>query len=368
MNRPTRVLFLLPTLHGGGAERVVLTLLRHLDRERITATLAVLDGRNVAYRTEIPEDIEYLDLGTVRVRHSLGSIVRLIRRRRPDTVFCIVSHLNLALALLKPLLPRGTRLVARETNVLSEALRTHPRERLWRAGFRHLYGRFDAVICQSQTMRTELVSQFGLAAAKAVVIHNPVDVERIRRLAEERLPEALPWSENDINLVAAGRLSAEKGFDILIEALARLKDPRFRVTILGEGVLQPDLERLAEERGVRSRVHFAGFLANPYPVIARADAVVMSSRFEVFPNVVLEALACGTPVVATPAPGGIFEIAAGRSDCVLAGGLSSEELASTIGSFPFERHFLRRSDLSEYSVERISGEYLSVLAPVRVNR
>src|SRR5688572_23676193 len=100
-----KVLFLIPTLHGGGSERVVVNLLRYLDRSRFELTLGVVDMRAAAYLDAIPKDIEFLDFGYSRLRYAVPRIIREIWRRRPDVVFCTLGHLNLTLGLLRPLLP-----------------------------------------------------------------------------------------------------------------------------------------------------------------------------------------------------------------------------------------------------------------------
>ena len=105
------MLFVLPTLHGGGAERVVLTILRHLDRHLFEVSLAVVDARKPAFATDLPQGVEVIDLGCTRVRYSGAALIRLIWGRRPDIVFCALGHLNLQLALIKPLLPRSTKLM-----------------------------------------------------------------------------------------------------------------------------------------------------------------------------------------------------------------------------------------------------------------
>ncbi|HEX5818288.1 MAG TPA: glycosyltransferase [Gemmatimonadales bacterium] len=364
MSGRTSVCFVVPSLHGGGAERVVLTLLRHLDRTRFRLLLAVLDGRDPAYPGDVPDDVEVIDLGCRRVRRALPAIVRLVRTRRPDVVFSVIGHLNLAMALLRPLLPRTTKLVARETVVVTEVLADSPWRGLVAQAYRRLYRRFDRVVCQSQDMRDDLVTHHGVPMEQTVVIHNPVDLERIAQLAAAPLPPAdeAAFSELGVHLVAAGRLTHQKGFDLLIEAIARCADPRFRLTVLGDGPLRAELESLARARGLSAVVRFAGFQGNPYPYFRRADAFVLSSRFEGLPNVVLEALACGTPVIATPAPGGTHELLAGRPGCAIADAVSSEALARTLGTYPFEaRCRIPATELTGFAAESIAQRYAAVL-------
>lgn len=349
----TRLLFLIPTLTGGGAERVVVTLLQHLDRARFELALAVVDTRDAAFRDQVPADVEFIDLGCRRVRQALPKLVRLLWRRRPDVVMSTLGHLNLALAIVRPLLPGGTRYVARETTIVSHGITEYRRSRLWAWAFRRFYGRFDRVICQSRAMRDDLVANFALDAKRTVIIHNPVDRARIVEAAASPVQSVTP--PGMLRVVAAGRLSIEKGFDLLLDALALARRRDLHLTILGDGPLRAELTARAEARGIADRVRFAGFLRNPYPTIGAADLFVLSSRYEGFPNVVLEALACGTPVVATPAPGGVREILDGVAGCVVADEVSAQALATALDRWQPSR--VPPAAVAPYAVKHIVEAY-----------
>ena len=329
----THILFLIPSLHGGGAERVITTLLQHLDRSSFKLTLALVDTRAAVFLKAVPADVEFIDLNCQRVRYALPKIIALIWKLHPDVVFSTLGHLNLALALLKPFLPRHPRYIARETNILSQVLAAGRIPWHWQWMYRLFYNNHDAVVCQSQDMLDDLVANWALSKERAVLIYNPVDVERIRRLVAGTSPDNYLEFEKDsvrVQLVAAGRLVNQKGFDLLIEAMKLLQYTQIRLTILGAGPLRANLERLAQALGVADLVRFTGFQTNPYAWIAQADAFVLSSRYEGFPNVVLEALACGTPVIAMPAPGGTREILDSIPQCMVAKEISAHALAEAI--------------------------------------
>ncbi len=361
------VLFLIPTLAAGGAERVIVTLLNHLDRSKLRLSLGVLDTQGAAFLSNIPGDIDFFDLQSSRVRYALPKIIRLIWRERPDVVFTTLGHLNLALAIARPLLPNKIKYLARETVVVSQFLRAEKFSKAWDFSYRNFYCRFDSIICQSNDMRDDLVASFSIPTKKLIVINNPVDVDRISQLASIPLetyinPDPDFDGEDFIRLAAAGRLVDQKGFDLLIEAVALSGLKQLKVTILGEGPLREDLEQLARSKGVANQVRFVGLQRNPYAFMARAGAFIMCSRFEGFPNVMLEALACGTRVIATPAPGGIAEIAAATGGVQMARARSAEALSTELLEFARNRNKTPPISLDKFRLDKIVKEYEHILA------
>ena len=161
-------------------------------------------------------------------------------------------------------------------------------------------------------------------------------------------------------LISAGRLAPQKGFDVLIEAIS-LIDADIHLIIAGTGMEESKLKFLSEEKGVSDRVHFIGFQNNLYAWIACADAYILSSRYEGFPNVLLEALACGKSIIATPTPGGIKEILSDIEGCVITNGMSAKSLADGIKrwrNLPY--HDIKGSDIAKYSAVKICQEYQKV--------
>ena len=299
---PIVVALVLPSFAGGGAERVALSLISGLAPEGVA--IVALDSRG-PLRSLAPEGVEIADLDRPRLRHAWPALLRRLRSMRPAVVLSTFGHVNLALLAMRPLLTTGTRLVIREANTPSLALRRErvPAPALMRRAYRLLYPTADLVLCQHRSMAEEMRTRFGVPAERAVVLPNPVDSARVRAEPPHREPGS------GRRFVAAGRLTHQKGFDRLVDMVAG-GERDDRLCILGDGPDRSALEGRVQEYGAAGRIRFAGFDPAPWPFYAGADAVLVPSRWEGLPNVALEALACGTPVIATPESGGIAEVAA----------------------------------------------------------
>ena len=297
------VLFVLPSLAGGGAERVVVTLLRSDLGPRIDPSLVIFQGGGPLARL-LPDRVPVHDLRRPRLRHAIRPLIAEIRRRRPRVVVSTLWYVNLALLAARRLLPPETAILVREATMPSATLAVSRPRALIRLGFRRLYPRAAAVLCSSAYMLEEMRKEFSIPRDRLRTLPNPVDVTGLRDAATP--PERTAGSGP--RFVAAGRLTREKGFDRLI-ALFPQVPRRARLNILGEGPDREALRAQVEAAGLAGRIDLPGYQANPWPRYAGADAFLMPSRWEGMPNATLEALACGTPVIATPECGGLVELA-----------------------------------------------------------
>lgn len=293
-----RLAAVLPSFAGGGAERVTLTLLAGLDRSRFAPQLILLSNDG-PLASAVPADIPVAMLNRPRLRQSIPRLIAALRAADADVVFSSLGYVNLALAATRGIWPG--RLILREANLPSLSLPRMRWPRLMRLAYSSFYPRADLVIGTSRRMVDEL-SAFGVATEKLTVLPNPVDLAALRA----RAPVVKRSPGSGLRLVAAGRLTMQKGFDRLIPLLAGIPD--LHLTILGEGPQRGKLEALAAAN--RVAVDLPGYVSDAPERFAGADLVVLSSRWEGMPNVALEALAAGAPVLATPESGGIAEVAA----------------------------------------------------------
>lgn len=289
---PAPIVFVLPDLGAGGAQRVMLLLAAHLDQARFAPRLLVVGG---AQTLAVPDGLAVERGGASRLVGGLPWLLRRLRALHPAAVVSTLGYTNFALLGLAPLLPRNIRLVVREANVPATTLSELPGWLRKAAPYRRLYPRATRVLAQTGAIAQALAEAAPRARAAIRILPNPVDVARLRDAAGAPRRAAGPG----LRLVAAGRLTRQKGFDQLIEAIPQLP-PDSCLTIFGEG---PDRAMLAARiaaLGLNERVTLAGYSAALPSHLAGADALVMASRWEGLPNVALEALALGTPVVATP--------------------------------------------------------------------
>ncbi len=288
MSAAANIVFLLPDLGGGGAQQVMLTLARHLNRARFTPRLLVL-GTNDIFAGNVPGDLPVERANASRLRNGLPWLVKRLRALRPDIVVSTLAYTNLALLAIGPLLPGNVRIIVREANTPDATLASLPAYVSGKWLYRWLYPRAARVLAQTDSIAKTLAAIAPGIRGKLSIMQNPVDVARLRQRAEMPRRAQGPG----LRLIGAGRLTHQKGFDRLIEIAARLSHES-RITIFGEGPDRGALSARIHALGLASRIELAGFTPDLPAHLAGADALVMPSRWEGLPNVALESLAVGT--------------------------------------------------------------------------
>lgn len=311
-----RVLFVSTTLSGGGAERFVTTVARHLDRARFEPHLAVM--RRDPQETG-PDGVSITVLGKRRAWQLPVAILRLARAidaLRPHAVLSAFAHPNwvtglaLALARSKP---------GWITRVSSPPALTDPR---WmRPVMRWAYARADRVVANAEALAA-LVARVYPEAGTITTLPNATDFDQLDSLAAEPVPAPLPGRRR---VLAVGRLVPEKRLDLLVSAAGGLAERiDLEVVICGDGPERGNLEAQARQLGLGDRVRFCGFVQNPWAWMASADVFALTSDMEGLPNALVEAQALGIAAVATDCPTGPAEIIApGQTGLLVAPGDSS---------------------------------------------
>lgn len=307
------LLLFLPSLRGGGAERALLGVANalHVRGVRVVLVLARAEG---PYLAEVAPGMPVIDLRSDRVSRCVLSLTREIVRWRPRSVLSAMRHAN-ALLVVTTTLARlfGVRpkLVVSERGHMAAFLATDHSPRAARAtrlgGM--LYQRADAIIAVSDDLAQHVRDELGARCPSVVAIPNPTITEELLRQAAEPPPHAWYGHPDIPVVVAAGRLSSEKGFDVLLEAFAHVVRQRAaRLIILGAGPLLEPLRAQAARLQITAHVHFPGFVPELGAWLSHAQLFVLASRAEGLPNVLIQAMACGVPVVSTDCPTGPAEI------------------------------------------------------------
>ncbi len=320
-----RILLMVPHLGGGGAEQVMVRVAAGVDPARFEVHLAVVTNDEPG-APQLPEWVRVHRLQARRVRRAAPGLVRLIGGIRPEVVVPGMMHLSALVLALRPLLPRGTRIVPRVNTTVSHTLTSCTERRM----YAWLMQRADGAICQTEAMAEDVCEHLGAARAKMFVAENPVDVEGIRAVVWA----ARRWKphEDRVNVLCVGRLAREKGIDMLLEAWARVveRDARVQLTVVGEGAERDRLEAMRGRLGLEATVALVGFQAEVARWLGWADVYVQPSRYEGMPNALLEAAAAGLALVTTPSSEGVVRLLRNCAGAWIARETSSEALAEVL--------------------------------------
>lgn len=360
-----RIAVLISFSGKGGVERMVLNLVDGFVARGHHVDLLCIRDEGVA-ADRLPPNVRLIDLGARHTLSSLPAVVRYLRHERPPALLVAKDRAGRMALLARGLAGVPTRIVIRLGTTLSAALEGRSAVTRWARylPIRWSYRRADCIVAVSEGVRDDTLAVARLGPERVVVVRNPVISEQLSRLARESVEH--PWllEKDQPVLLGAGRLTRQKDFGTLLRAFACLHRERAcRLIILGEGRDRHALEALARELGVADAVSLPGYTRNPYAYMGRADLFVLSSRWEGSPNVLTEAMALGTPVVATDCPSGPREILRHGSVAPLVAVGNVDALCAAMAQaldHPPDADTLRQAT-AEYTVRASTEHYLCAL-------
>ncbi len=343
----------------------MVNLARGFSEQGVSVDLVLIKAEGV-YLDQVPSNVRIVDLDRSRVLSSLFSLVRYLQHERPQVLLSTLPEPGIAAVWTRFLAGVSTRVVVNVQNNTSQETQNGAgiSARIMPQLIRWFFPWADAIVTVSQGVADDL-KQIGLPEAKIHVIHNPVVTPEL--LARSQEPVEHPWfaANQSPVIIAVGRLTKQKDFPTLLKAFAQVRKVRdAKLMILGEGEDRSLLEALVQELGIADSVALPGFVANPFAYLSKSAVFVLSSLFEGLPTVLIEAMAVGTPVVATDCKSGPMEILDNQRYGKLTRVGDVEELASAIVQIldqPTDSRILQQR-AKEYSLEKSLQDYAEIFA------
>jgi len=374
-----KVVFVVPSLRGGGGERVAATLLESLQRSssNIKLILVLFDVESTG---NLGPDIDVRYLNVRKSRDIIYTIKKffkvifnlskIIKNESPCTILGFMDYSNVVSIIGNWLSGKKNRVIISVHNIPIVQMREcAPNfwEKIMGLLIKVFYNKADSIIAVSKHVGDDLVKNSRINEKLIHIINNPIDIDRINYLSNEDVAEEF-FNEDAPIILAVGRLSKEKGFEYLLKAFSLLKErSNARLVILGEGKEEANLKKLRKELGIDKQVLFLGFKDNPYKYMKRSTIYVLTSLYEAFPMVLLEAMACGIPVISTIYKPCTNEIIEHKKNGLLVAVADEKALAESMLRL-LDDDGLRRSLSKEakkkvlnYSVEKITKQYKAVL-------
>ena len=368
MSSPTITLFL-PSLEGGGAQRVFVELANEFVALGLRVNLALASAHG-PYLEEVSAGVRVIDFGASGVLQSLPKLARHLRTERPDVMLSGLDHANIIAMLARVAVGNGTRCVISMRSVPTAVYRESRSVRGWLLLqlIKVAYPFADAIVANSEAVASDLSQLLGITRSRLHIVYNPLNTAWIEKSSREEIDHAWCAAGAPPIVLGVGSLGVLKDFQTLIRAFSIVRSTRdCRLVILGEGPQREELERLIYELGLERDVHLAGFVGNPFAWMRRARVFASSSLTEGCPNALMQALACGTPVISTDCVGGSAEILQdGKWGHLIAVGDYRAMAEAMRKSLEATIHPDVRQRANDFAHDRIARQYLQILLPNHV--
>lgn len=291
-----KIVFIVSNMKIGGAQRVISTIINNLNYNKFSPTLILIKAEG-AYLKKINPSCPIIDLKSNHLRSTTIKLISIIQKLKPVVIFTTLGHINLFIALISILLPQKTILIGRATNITSHRLRNNITGLISKLLIRYLYPKLTFIVCQSKYMKKDFISNFKIPKRKLVIINNPINSFQASQKKIQKIKEATNY-----RFIAIGRFDEIKQFDHIIRAFSKLKHHNIELTLLGDGKERFKLEALVKRYKLSDKIHIIGYRLNTDIYFRNADCLIITSKSEGFPNVVIEAHSYGLPVLGYNVP------------------------------------------------------------------
>ena len=365
LNRSEHIALFIPSLRGGGAERVWLKLSNGFAERgnKVDLIAAKAEGPYLKY---ISPKVRLIDLNASRVLLSLIPLATYLLTAKPSILISAMNHSNIVALLAKYLTFTSIPVIVSVRNHFSTQYLnlSGVDNNLIPVLARLLYPHADGIIAVSKGVSEDLSEALSLSQKSIQTIYNPIVTPDLYQKSQSTLRHPLLSSSNSPFILSVGRLTKQKDFPTLIEAFSKVRHKfDIHLVILGEGEERYSLKKMLKEMNLTNFVHLPGFAENPYLFMAHSKAFVLSSRWEGLPGVLIEAMAIGTPVVSTNCKSGPDEILENGKYGHLVPVGDSDKLAKAIIQTldnPLSKITLKKR-ASDFSEEKIIDQYLSYI-------
>lgn len=348
------IVFIIPSMRIGGTQKFLSYLVNNLS-DKFIVHLVVINGSLVQQNIDFLK-VNYYNLDCKRVILSIPKIYKILKKIKPDIVFSFQSHLSIYLIFFKKLFNRKIIFLARESNLPSKKHKSYNNPNFRDFLYRSFMYRYDLIVCQSEDMIKDIIN-FNIPLNKTVKINNPININYVLNKSKLKLDNS--GFKYDF-IVCAANLGHQKGLYRLIEAVYKIRKKVNKIVILGDGPNRLKLQKKINQFGLEDIIFLVGKTTNPYNWIIKSKVVLLSSFFEGFPNILLEAGALKKPCVVFNVKGGINEIIDHKLNGFIANDNDLDQFSSFMLkalSYDFEKEYIFDKINNNFNIKKIISIY-----------
>ncbi len=366
MKKAKKIIFILPGVNLGGAEQATIRIINGLILLKYEIILLNLNNNKIDLINEVDQRVVILNGNYKTTKSSIIFILYQIFKHKPDIVFTNFWHLNSLMGFLRYFFWfRKIKFIGRETNIPSERIKNYRYKFIASFCYFHIIPKLDVIVCQSKKMFDDLLINYRINVNKLKLINNPISIDSCI------MKSKLPFEKNDTIdrirklgskiLVSIGRFDDIKSQHLSIEAINILRNENIFIVFIGDGIKLEANKLLVQKLNLQDKVLFLGTIVNPFPILSLSDGLILTSKSEGYPNVVLEALCLEKKIICTPSIGGLLEIIENKPGCFISKSFDPIDIAKAIKFAINSSISPNRHDFIQLDSEFIFNQFVEIL-------